>query len=135
MTSKIAALSLMAALAMGVASAGPVSGPKSTKFEVPASKEEGVPGENDYLVECRGNEKTSVIVQGDHDPVADLELLVYEVLGNNKDQLVARDVGARDILGVIFTPPRTGMYRVVVRNPSRYEARSNPFNRCYLSIK
>lgn len=136
MGKKILAMVVLVMVAFGGAVGGPVLGPKRVSdFRVPASQTPGVPGENDYAVECRGNEKTSVMVMGDHRPVVDLELLVFEVLGNGEDKLVARDVGTKDIVGVVFTPPRTGMYRIVVRNPSTFQKDINPYNGCYLSIR
>lgn len=123
--------------ALSSASAGPTNGPISQSgFRVPASQQEGVPGESDMIVECRGNERVSVMVRGDHRPVTDLEILVYQVptMGET-EKLIARDSGTKDLVGVVFTPLKTGMYRIVVKNPSRFEPSTNPYNECYLSIR
>lgn len=128
-------LSVAIVLALGLAWAGPVGGPKnSSQFQVPASRQEGVPGSRDLLVECQANERTSVLVKGDHQPVANLELLVFYVVGD-EETLVARDFGTADLLGVEFVPPRAGTYRIVVRNPAPFHPERNPHNNCYLSVQ
>ena len=121
---------------IGDAGAGPTKGViNRDDFQVPASTTEGVPGEADFIEEFRGNQRARVIVKGDHRPVTDLEVLVYEVsTTGGEDKLVARDKGTRDIVGVVWTPPRTGMYRIVVRNPAP-ASRANPYNICYVTMR
>lgn len=66
----------------------------------------------------RGGELAVVILVGDGS--TDLDLLVYDEAGD----LVTSSANARDRESVSWTPPRTGWYRIVVRN---YGAWSNRF--------
>ena len=98
--------------------ADPVGGPQIQAFKVPAAK--GEVGEADLVVRVEGG-KRRVIVVGDHNPVADLEILVFEVTEKGIDgKQVAHDGGPEqgDRVGVVWYPPRTGNYRIVVRNPA-----------------
>lgn len=123
-------------LAAGAAHAGPVKGVVNKMIEVPAKQPQEDAGEFAIVVECRGNERTSVLVKGDHKPVADLEIVVYEgASGDAKGKIVATGRGTRDLVGAVWTPPRTMTYRVVIRNPAAFVPRENPHNDCYLTIK
>jgi len=139
----ITSVGLLLALAVGVALAGPTQGTinrsngrRDNDVKVPSSKEEGVPGENDeFVIECRANQRTSILIRGDHAPVTDLEVLVYEMSpGQSEGKLVARDKGTRDLIGAVWVPPKTATYRIVIRNSSKY-APDNPYNSCYVTIK
>jgi hypothetical protein len=82
----------------------------------------------DHLVfekEFRGGERACVIVKGDHEPVVDLSLSVYDAKG----VLVARDAGAGDYVAVIWYPPRDARFRIEIVNPG------TQFNQCYISLK
>jgi hypothetical protein len=75
--------------------------------------------------EFRGGERACVIVKGDHDPVVDLELSVYDQKGN----LVAEDKGGGDFVAVIWYPPRNAVYRIQIVNPGQ------AYNDLYISLK
>lgn len=126
---------LLALLIAGAALAGPVDGPTSFKIQVPASKGNEI-GEAEVTKDFRGGERACVLIVGDHRPVVDLELRVYEVRPDSTEQkLVARDGGGKDIIGAVWIPPRTGSYRIVIRNPSAFKKDINPFDDCYIAIK
>ncbi len=137
MLNKSLSIGLLLVSALGFVAAGPTKGViNNSEFRVPASRDEGAPGEADIVEEFRGNQKASVLVKGDHRPITDLEVLVFEVsTTGGEDKLVARDKGTKDIVGVVWTPPRTGMYRIVVRNPSKFHPEKNPYNSCYVTIR
>src|SRR3954468_12414423 len=122
-------------LAAGAALAGPVDGPTTEKLEVPSSRPNAV-GEADLTRVFRGGQRATVVVIGDHNPVADLEVRVYEVKGDSEGKLIAHDGGkaSRDIVGVSWVPARTGPYRIVIRNPAPLTEK-NPFNRCYVVLR
>jgi hypothetical protein len=143
MRSKILSLGVLLGVALGIAVATPTSGlvnrmnaSGENDVRVPSSKADGVPGENDeFVLECRANERTSILIKGDHKPVCDLEVLVYEVSpGKAEGRLIARDKGTRDLIGTTWVPPRTATYRIVIRNPSMF-TKENPYNSCYVTIK
>jgi len=142
MAKKIAALALLLAVALGVAIGGPTQGTinrndnHNNEVRVPSSKEPGVPGENDeFVIECRANQRTSILIRGDHAPVTELEVLVYEMAGDKAEgKLVARDKGTGDLIGTVWIPAKTGQYRIVIRNPAPF-SQENPYNRCYVTIK
>lgn len=117
------------------ANASPIKAVNQVDFEVPSSKAAGEPGESDITLECRGNERTSVMIKGDHRPVTDMEILVFEpASAGGPEKVIAHGKGTRDLVGVVFVPARTGMYRIVFRNHAEY-TKENPYNRCYLTIK
>lgn len=121
--------------ALGTAVAGPVDGPTSMKLRVPASKP-GEIGEAEFTREFKGGQRAAVIIVGDHRPVVDLEVRVYETRSDStEEKLVARDGGGKDILGAVWIPARTGSYRIVIRNPSAYKTDTNPYDECYVAIK
>lgn len=136
MSCKTALASMVLSLSIGYAVAGPTRGViNRDDFQVPASAAEGVPGEAELIEEFRGNQRARVIVKGDHQPITDLEVLVYEVsTTGGEEKLVARDKGTRDLVGIVWTPPRTGMYRIVIRNPAP-QSRTNPYNKCYVTVR
>jgi hypothetical protein len=128
-----AIVALLAAL--GAAVAGPVDGPTSMELRVPASKP-GEIGEADFTREFKGGQRAAVIIVGDHRPVVDLEVRVYETSKDStEEKLVARDGGGKDILGAVWIPARTGSYRIVIRNPSEYKPDTNPYDKCYIAIR
>ncbi len=75
--------------------------------------------------EFRAGERACVIVKGDHDPVVDLGLYVYD----EKGELVTKDENGGDFVAVIWYPPRDAKYRVEIANPGQ------TFNDCYISLK
>jgi hypothetical protein len=89
----------------------PVSGPyrepqrqgrKASKLEV------GSPYEFKDIF--RANQRASVIVEGDHNPVMNLTLKVFDPAGN----LVAADTAGGDMVAVSWYPPRTQEYRISI---------------------
>ena len=78
----------------------------------------------------RGGERACVFAFGDHKPVVNLHLLVYEVKSGS---LVAEDKANNslvgDYVGVVWYPPRTGDYKIELRNPGA------EVNKCYVAIK
>jgi hypothetical protein len=139
---RILSLAILLTLAVAIASswAGPVAGTiirnagREGSLQVPSARD-GAFGEADMLVECRANQRTTIVIRGDHKPVADLELLVFEVApGNAEGKLVAGDKGKGDVVGAVWIPQRTAMYRVIVRNPAPF-SKENPYNECYVSIR
>src|SRR4249919_1380537 len=115
MAKKLAALVLLLAVALGVAIAGPTQGTinrndnHNNEVRVPSSKEPGIPGENDeFVIECRANQRTTILIRGDHAPVADLEVLVYELaIDKGEGKLVASDKGTGDLIGAVWVPAKT----------------------------
>ena len=78
-----------------------------------------------------------MIVVGDHNPVADLQISVYEMSGKGTEgKLIAQDGGPEqgDRVGVVWYPPRTASYRIVVRNPAPKSAQ-NLRNLALMSIR
>jgi hypothetical protein len=132
----IPGVALVAALAVPLADGSPIKPVETTKVEVPASRQPGVPGETDMIVECRGNQRTAVLLKGDHRPVGDLEVLVFELpKGSGPEKLIAHGKGTKDLVGVVFVPDRAGPVRIVFRNHAEYKEKINPYNECYLAVK
>ncbi len=78
-----------------------------------------------YKESFRGGERACVIVKGDHKPVVNLEIAVYDQKGN----LVAKDNGGGDYVAAIWYPPRDGLYKIEIFNPGE------AWNACYISVK
>ena len=110
--------------------AGGVGGPKHMKVKVPASRS-SEPGEAAIKHEFNGGQRASIVVTGDHRPVVDLKILIFD---DATGKLVAQDGGGGDIVGVSWIPPRKGFYRIVIRNPSEFVAEKNPYNDCTVAI-
>jgi hypothetical protein len=75
--------------------------------------------------EFRGGERACVIVRGDHKPVVDLSVAIYDQNGN----LIAKDDAGGDFVAAIWYPPRDATYRVDIVNPGA------EYNDCYISLK
>jgi hypothetical protein len=58
----------------------------------------------------RANQRACVIVEGDHEPVMNLKMIVKDRSGN----IVAQDNGPGDVLSAIWYPPRTQEYVVTI---------------------
>lgn len=112
----IGVVCLLAAGSLAVG--GPMEGPSWSKKELPAGSRDGKePGSQSYNKVFAAGQRACVIAIGDHNPVVDLEILVYDA----KDQLVAQARGkqaAPDYVSVIWYPPRQERYRVVINNYS-----------------
>ena len=73
-------------------------------------------------------QRACVIVIGDHDPIVDLEIMVYDSHKN----LVASDRGkdvAQDFVAVMWYPPREERYHIVINSYGK------DFNKCSVAIK
>jgi hypothetical protein len=111
----------MAVLAWsGAAPAGPVEGGRSLGVRLEAHSKTAL-----EPLRFKGNERACVILRGDHDPVVDLAIYVYD----EKDNLVAKDDAGGDLCAAIWYPPRTAAYKIVL------QCKGDVFNKCYLSIK
>src|SRR5438270_1212355 len=60
----------------------------------------------------RGGRRACVIAVGDHNPIVDVTIAVYD----DSNRLVAEDQGGGDVVAAIWYPPRDAMYNVVVTN-------------------
>jgi hypothetical protein len=100
-------------LAAGSADSGPLGGPyqepKRRGYEKGRGKLEA--GQvYQFRDVFRGNQRACVIVEGDHEPVMNLKLQVFD----GQNQLVAQDVAGGDIVAVIWYPPKTQTYTITV---------------------
>ena len=101
---------------------------------MPATKGSEI-GEAEFVERFEGGVPARILVVGDHKPVADLEIFVYEVSDKGTEgKLVAHDGGPEqgDRVGVVWYPPRTGSYRIVVRNPAP-ASKQNPWCEAMIS--
>jgi hypothetical protein len=107
----IALTGLVLLLFVAAALAQTVDGPMSISREIgPAVGGEPTPYEMN--VAFRGGVRACVVAQGDHDPVVPLDIAVYD----KTDRLIAKDESQGDFVSVCWVPPRTGEYRIVIRN-------------------
>jgi hypothetical protein len=111
--------------------AGPIKGIESMHFVLPGNargesdEPGGQPGEKRITERFAGGERACVIVRGDHKPVEDLIIEVYD---ENKN-LVTKDDGKGDYAVVVWYPPQDGDYTIVLKHAQA------DYNRCYLVIK
>lgn len=84
-----------------------------------------IPGQLRITERFAGGERASVILRGDHDPVEDLTIEVYDENNN----LVAKDDGRGDYATVVWYPPEDGNYTIVLKHDLAQ------FNKCFLVIK
>jgi hypothetical protein len=123
----VAGLACLLAVA-DVGTTGPVSGPLSTYRKMdPGSKLR-------FEGAFKGGERACVIAKGDHDPPVKLTITVLEIkkdpaTGEKLETLVARDDLGGDLCSVIWYPPRTGRYAVVIAS------NSGVWNKVWLCIK
>ncbi len=97
----------------------PLKGKHAAKEKI--SEQSALPLE----MEFKGGERACVIVRGDHRPVVDLRVTVYDAQG----KVVAKDDRGGDIVTVIWYPPRDAVYRIEIVNPGE------AYNVCYVSFK
>ncbi len=125
-------LALLAVAPFG--SGAPVDGPSWSRKKVAGGSGAGEggaasqPGTLDFTKTFLAGQRACVIVIGDHDPVVDLEIQVFDAKGN----LVAQDKGqgtARDYAAVMWYPPRQEPYRIVVSNYG------SAYNVCSIAVK
>ena len=112
----------------GDVSSSPLKGPyiilrKDAK--IPEAINPANPGTYVLQEKFRGGQRACVIVEGDHKPVVDLEIVVYDV----KNRMVAHDKGDGDIIAAIWYPPRDAEYKIEIRNPGQ------DYNAVYVVVK
>jgi|SRR5262245_4043474 len=110
---------LLSGLLVGIGDGSPLTGKRAFA--------ERIPGADSHIFreKFRGGQRACVIVRGDHKPVVNLALSVYDA----KDELVAEDRGGGDYVAVIWYPPRDALYKIKVHNPGI------EYNDCYISLK
>jgi hypothetical protein len=116
-----------------VGSGSPVEGPSWARKRVPAgSVDEGgkisEPGTYEFSKVYAAGQRACVIVIGDHKPVVDVEIKVFDARNN----LIVQDRGqapAQDFAAVMWYPPRQETYRVAVHSYGK------EFNECSIAIK
>jgi hypothetical protein len=91
----------------------------------PGSGGKQEPGTAEFKEAFRGGRRACVIVKGDHRPVVDLAVFVYDANG----RLVAKDEGRGDFVTAIWYPPRDATYRIVIQSPGK------DYNDCYIVVK
>jgi hypothetical protein len=115
----------------GAAQTSPVDGPYR---EQSAGRKRKVLEERGKVrFQCRfvGNERACVIVKGDHDPVMDLVVKVFDRQG----KLIAQDNGG-DVLAVIWYPPRSEDYFIEInQDPADKTAFKDGYNALYIAVK
>jgi hypothetical protein len=111
---------LMLAVAMP-GHGGPVDGSSWTKVQVPAGGgsiqggNASEPGTWSLTRTFAAGQRASVIAIGDHDPVVDVEIKIYD----SKNQLVVKRRGAEpapDFVMVTWYPPREENYKIEVNS-------------------
>jgi hypothetical protein len=134
------AAAVLAVVGIGLVAlrAEPVGGPQFIEpFAIPAAEKGGEPGEASMEFQFEGGKPARVIVVGDHKPVADLQIFVYEMSEKGiEGKVVAHDGGPEqgDRVGVVWYPPRTATYRIVVKNPAP-KSRENLRNLTMMSVR
>jgi hypothetical protein len=106
-------------VAAGLAVAGPVEGPVRTSVKLDPGAAAKV------ALEFKGGERACVILVGDHDPVMDLSISVYDA---NKRLVTKCDRGG-DFCCVVWHPAVTAKYHVEIQSKGRV------WNKVYLVIK
>ncbi len=111
---------------------GPVEGTAWSYKEIPGGTVQGgtvtEPGCLNYNKTFAAGQRACVVVIGDHDPVVDVEIKIYD----EKNQLVALDRGqgqAKDFAAVVWYPPRQQTYRIEVCSYGK------DFNKCSIAFK
>lgn len=106
-------------LVSGLGTGAPTKGPYSLgQWRI------GARGSREVVETFRGGQRACVIVEGDHKPVVDLKVEVFDKAGN----LVARDEGG-DFVSAIWYPPRDAEYRIQIHNSGE------EYNDCYVVLK
>jgi hypothetical protein len=86
--------------------------------------EAGAKGRLEKMV-FKGNERACVILIGDHEPVVDLVLSIYD----SDNNLVTRDDPGGDYCAAIWYPTRDAAYTIEVEN------RGQQWNKCWIAFK
>jgi hypothetical protein len=100
-------------LSVGGALSSPVKGQRRQPHDEGAKNrrgrlEPGVP--YNFREAFYGNQRACVMVEGDHNPVMNLKLVVRDAKGN----VVAEDRGPGDFVAVSWYPPRTQLYLISI---------------------
>lgn len=106
-TLSLCALALLAVVPFG--RSAPLDGPEWTRQRIAQG------GTLELVRAFAGGQRATVIAIGDHRPVVNLTITVYDA----RDNVVARDEGsgpAGDFVAAVWYPPREGRYRVVLHN-------------------
>ncbi len=106
-----------------LATSGPVDGPKTNEVRVDLAQGAGgevQPAKYRFKSTFRGGERACIIAYGDHKPVVEMAVTVYDETGKVK---IAENVGSADsmdFVAVIWYPPRDTKYVIeVVSHPPR----------------
>jgi hypothetical protein len=117
---------------VAVGSGAPLEGPSGATKRVPQGRPgEGgkfEPGTLEFSKDFAAGQRACVIAVGDHKPVVDVEIQVYD----SKQNLIAQDKGqepAKDFAAVIWYPPTQENYRIVVLSYGK------EYNEVYIAIK
>ena len=119
------ALFLLAFVTPGLG--GPVDGSSWAKYQIPGGTG-SEPGTHKLTRIFVAGQRACVIVIGDHKPVVDVEVKIYD----SKKQLVAERRGTRpaqDFVAVMWYPPRQESYDIVINSYGTIE------NICSIAIK
>ena len=119
---RVRCLLLTALAALGTVDlviSSPVNGGRSMRERI------GPSAEMTIVERFRGGARACVIVQGDHDPIVDVDVHIFD----EKGKLVAKDDSGGDLVAVIWYPPRDGNYTIRIKNHGTIE------NICYVSLK
>ncbi len=84
-----------------------------------------IPGTHTIKERFRGGQRAMVLVVGDHQPVVDVGVFVYD----DKGKLVAKDMGGGDVVAAVWYPPRDAFYEIKI------ESHGKEFNDCYVVVK
>ena len=110
----------------------PIDGSSWARTRVPEGSGAGdtmtEPGMLSISRTFKAGERACVIVIGDHRPIVDVEVKVYD----SKERLVAKRRGtepAPDFVGVAWYPPREEKYRIEVSSYGK------EYNECSVAIK
>jgi hypothetical protein len=113
-------------------SGAPIEGTSWGISSVPAGIESGdkitEPGSLPFSKVFAAGQRACVVVIGDHKPVVDLEIKIYDA----KKNLVAHVRGqepARDFVAVMWYPPRQEKYQIVINSYGKVH------NECSIAIK
>lgn len=113
-------------------SGAPVDGPSWSKKQVDRGTGQGdqitEPGVLEFSKTFEAGRRACVIAIGDHDPVVDVAIKVYDA----KNNLVVQDRGqdpARDFAAVMWYPPRRAEYRIEIQSYGKIP------NICSIAVK
>jgi len=112
-------LAILGFLLLGVGPA--LSGPVRGHYRISRVDENGRPNRLEmnqtYTIRetFKANERACVIIEGDHNPVANITLKVHDANG----KLVAADTAGGDIVATTWYPPRTQQYTISITSDGK----------------